>query len=113
MNSCRGGPSMKESPKPAFQTDADVRRQSRRLTRRSFLTGATLAAAGYAGWKWLRECSSENGIPWPARRVLQFNERLANALFSDSHRANTYDRSRAAEDPRVNGDIGLGDPVDT
>lgn len=103
---------MIESTKPAHPTDAEVRRQSRRLTRRSFLTGGIVAAAGYYGWRWLRQCQTEDGIPWPARRALQFNQRLTSALFSDSHLAQTYDRSRAAEEPRVNGHIGLQTPVD-
>jgi len=103
---------MSETTQPTPRTDAEVRRQSRRMTRRSFLTGTVLAAAGAAGWNWLRRASPEDGIPWPARRVLQFNERLAAAVFSDTHLAPTYDRSRAAGQPRVNGDIGLRTDVD-
>ncbi|HEY7328823.1 MAG TPA: molybdopterin-dependent oxidoreductase [Gemmataceae bacterium] len=103
---------MSEAPKPGRDGDAEVRRQSRRHTRRSFLTGGLVAAAGAAGWYWLRQASLEDGIPWPARRVLQFNERLTGALFSDKRLASTYDRSRAAEDPRVNGGIGLRTEVD-
>ena len=103
---------MSESAKPGLFCDADVKRRSRRLTRRSFLTGGVLAAAGVAGWNWLRQCSPEDGVPWPARWVLQLNERLAMTLFSDARLAHTYDRSRAAEEPRVNGRIGLHRPID-
>jgi DMSO/TMAO reductase YedYZ molybdopterin-dependent catalytic subunit len=92
--------------------DAEVRRQSRRMTRRSFLTGAIAAIAGVAGWNWLRQADTEDGIPWPLRQVLQFNERLAQAFFSDTRLAATYPRSRAASEPRVNGGIGLDGKVD-
>lgn len=103
---------MTESAQPALGADTEARRQSRRMTRRSFLTGAVLASAGFTGWSWLRRASPEDGIPWPARRVLRFNESLAAALFSDSRLAPTYDRSRASQPPRVNGGIGLGTRVD-
>ena len=103
---------MTDEPKAMPPADAEVRRQSRRLTRRSFLTGAAVAAAGFAGWYGIRHASPENGVPWPLRRMLQLNERLAGALFSDARLAPTYARSRAAERPRVNGDIGIDAPVD-
>ncbi len=103
---------MTESAQAAFPSDSEARRQSRRITRRSFLTGAVLASAGLAGWEWLRRASPEDGIPWPLRRVLQFNERLAAALFGASRLAPTYTPSRAAARPRVNGAIGLDTPID-
>jgi hypothetical protein len=78
-----------------------------RLTRRSFLTGAVAAGAGLAGWSWLRTRSLEDGVPWPLRRVLKFNERLARAAFRDDGLARTFSPDRA-EEPRINGGIGLG-----
>jgi hypothetical protein len=83
----------------------------RQLTRRSFLTGAVAAAAGFGGWSWLRNCPEEDGIPWPLRRVLQFNERLARGAFRDGSEAPTFPAA-AAEEPRVNGSIGLIRPPD-
>jgi DMSO/TMAO reductase YedYZ molybdopterin-dependent catalytic subunit len=90
----------------------EVRRQLRRMTRRTFLVGAAAAAAGAAGWAWLRHAEPEDGIPWPLRRVLRLNERLARAAFSDGRLAPTYPPERAAAPPRVNGWIGLGDDFD-
>jgi DMSO/TMAO reductase YedYZ molybdopterin-dependent catalytic subunit len=103
---------MADEPKAMPPTDAEVRRHSRRLTRRSFLTGAAAAAAGFTGWYGIRHASPEDGVPWPLRRMLQLNERLAGSLFSDSRLAPTYARSRAAERPRVNGHIGIDAPID-
>jgi DMSO/TMAO reductase YedYZ molybdopterin-dependent catalytic subunit len=77
-----------------------------RLTRRGFVTGAIAAGAGLAGWTWLRTRPREDGIPWPLRRVLEWNERLARAAFRDNGLAPTFP-SDTAEEPRVNGRIGL------
>jgi DMSO/TMAO reductase YedYZ molybdopterin-dependent catalytic subunit len=83
----------------------------RQLTRRSFLTGAAAAAAGLGGWTWLRTRPEEDGIPWPLRRVLQFNERLARGAFRDGSAAPTFPAG-AAEEPRVNGSIGVSWQLD-
>ena len=83
----------------------------RRLSRRGFAVGgvAALLLAGFAGWKWLVTRREEDGLPWPLRRVLRFNERLAQATFRTSSQAPEFPRS-AAQEPRVNGQIGL-DPA--
>jgi hypothetical protein len=82
-----------------------------RLSRRSFLTGVAAATAGLAGWQWLRTRSDEDGLPWPLRRVLGFNERLARAVFRDGSEAPTFPREQA-EEPRLNGEIGLEEGAD-
>jgi DMSO/TMAO reductase YedYZ molybdopterin-dependent catalytic subunit len=95
------------TPVPA--SEGEVRRLSRRLTRRSFLTGGVAAVAGLAGWQWLRTSSAEDGIPWPLRRVLRFNEEVARAAFRETSLAPTFPEARAvsADDMRVNGHLGL------
>jgi DMSO/TMAO reductase YedYZ molybdopterin-dependent catalytic subunit len=95
-------------PKPA-PNDIDV--AIRRLTRRSFTVGAVAAAAGLAGWGWLRTRELEDGIPWPLRRVLEFNERLGQATFSNGRLAPTFPVNQAGE-PRVNGRLGLAGGFD-
>jgi hypothetical protein len=104
---------MNDRPLTPQPSDEEVRRLSRRLTRRSFLTGGAAAAAALAGWRWLRTSADEDGVPWPLRRVLRFNERLAGAAFRESRLAPTFPESRAvrAADMRVNGGIGLGPPA--
>jgi DMSO/TMAO reductase YedYZ molybdopterin-dependent catalytic subunit len=84
----------------------EVNGEMRRLTRRSFAVGAASALAGGAAWSWLRSRPDDDGIPWPLRRVLNGNQRLAEALFVPSQLAPTFSPQRARE-PRVNGLLGL------
>jgi DMSO/TMAO reductase YedYZ molybdopterin-dependent catalytic subunit len=62
--------------------------------------------AGLAGWRWLVTRGEEDGLPWPLRRVLEFNERVAGAIFRASRRSPEFPRS-VARMPRVNGRLGL------
>lgn len=91
--------------------DVDVDRQIRRMTRRSFAVGGLAAGAGLLGWLGLRSASLEDGIPWPLRRVLEFNEKLAGAVSSESRLAPEFSQDRATE-PCVNGVIGLDEDFD-
>jgi len=79
----------------------------RRMTRRSFAWGAGAALAGALGWTWLQTREKDDGIPWPFRRMLEFNERLSRAYFKDTRLAPTFALAEATE-PRENGGIGLG-----
>lgn len=92
-------------------TDEEVEQQIRRISRRSFAWGAAASLAGTASWVWLRTSSSEDGIPWPLRRVLRMNERLSRAYFNPSRLAPTFPLA-AARLPRVNGALGLSDGFD-
>ena len=78
----------------------------RRLTRRGFLTGGLAFAAAGGAFSWVYNAKTEDGIPWPLRRVLGFNERLSQAAFSRQRLAPQFPPSRAAE-PRENGQIGI------
>lgn len=84
----------------------DVKRELARLTRRGFMTGAVAAAAGYAGYRWVRSGERVGGLEWPLRRVLQLNESLADAYF-DPKRLSRNFRPSDITRPRVNGHIGL------
>lgn len=88
--------------------DAAARAEMGRRTRRSFATGGIAALAGLAAWAWLRARPEESNLPWPLRRALRFNQRLAEGYFSADRLAPTFPVSRAAQ-PRANGGIGLGD----
>ena len=81
-----------------------------RLTRRAFFGGAVAAGAGFAGWRWLRTRTTDEGIPWPLRTVHRGNERLGRGLFSDGRLAPEFDSARAGF-PIVNGQQGW--PSDT
>jgi DMSO/TMAO reductase YedYZ molybdopterin-dependent catalytic subunit len=82
------------------------------MTRRSFLIGGIAAAAGAAGVAWLRTAADADGIPWPLRRMLELNERIARAAFGPERLAPTFAAGARAEDMRTNGAIGL-DEVDS
>jgi DMSO/TMAO reductase YedYZ molybdopterin-dependent catalytic subunit len=83
----------------------------RRLSRRGFALGGVAALTGLAGWRWLVTRSEEDGLPWPFRRFLGFNERLAQTAFPPSRTAPEFPRS-AARQPRVNGQIGIDPTID-
>lgn len=77
-------------------------------TRRAFLTMGVAAAAGLAGWKWLRSRPEDSNLAGPFRSVLHVNEQVAEAYFDPHHLAPTFG-AEDVEDLRVNGDVGLGD----
>jgi DMSO/TMAO reductase YedYZ molybdopterin-dependent catalytic subunit len=90
---------------PGAQSDAVA--QMRRMTRRSFASGAAASMLGAGGWAWLRSRPEEGGLPAPLRKMLEFNERVASGYFSAARLAPTFPRE-AIEPLRINGDVGLG-----
>ncbi len=56
---------------------ADVEKQMRTMSRRSFLWGAVAVAGGVGGVRWIASRRPEEGIAWPLLRVLQTNGQLA------------------------------------
>ena len=80
-------------------------------TRRSFLTLGVGAAAGFGTWRWLRDRPEIDGLAQPFRRMLQFNQRIAEAYFDQRHLAPVFPVS-AIQEMRLNGDVGLGDDFD-
>jgi DMSO/TMAO reductase YedYZ molybdopterin-dependent catalytic subunit len=91
--------------------DVAVDRRLHRLSRRGFAWGGLAALAGFAGWRWLVTRSEEDGLPWPLRRVLEFNERLARGIYRTSRLSPEFPRASAGM-PRVNGTIGLESGLD-
>jgi DMSO/TMAO reductase YedYZ molybdopterin-dependent catalytic subunit len=100
-----------QSPPSANDEKTDLGRQLRRFSRRGFTTAGVAVLAGFAGWRWLVTRGEEDGLPWPLRRVLEFNERVARGLFRATRRSPEFPRS-AARMPRVNGSIGLESGLD-
>jgi DMSO/TMAO reductase YedYZ molybdopterin-dependent catalytic subunit len=86
-------------------------REMRRLTRRSVVTAAVAAVAGLGAWRWLTTASQEDGIPWPLRRVLRFNQGLAEGLYSSGRLAPTFPADRVQGAARTNGLVGLGGEI--
>jgi DMSO/TMAO reductase YedYZ molybdopterin-dependent catalytic subunit len=93
-------------------TGPAAEQQMRRLTRRAFLTGAGGALAGLGVWNWLRTSATEDGIPWPLRRMLRFNQGLAEGCYSRQRLAPTFPAERVQGQARTNGLVGLADDID-
>jgi Oxidoreductase molybdopterin binding domain len=90
----------------ALSADAAAKANIRRLTRRSFATGAVAALVGGGAATWVATRGLDDGIPWPLRRVLRFNESVAQAIYSPQRLAPEFAPQLAA-DLRVNGRVGL------
>src|SRR5262249_6586815 len=97
---------------PPSLTGAAAEQRMRRLTRRSFVTGAAAALAGLGAWGWLTTATPEDGVPWPLRRVLRFNERLAEGLGAPHRLAPTFSAESVRGPARTNGLVGLDGEVD-
>ena len=91
---------------PADELKAELRRRSRR----DFLIGGIAAVAPFGGYEWLTKAGQEDGVPWPQRRVLDVNQRLAQGYLSDRHLMPTY-ASHEIRHLKPNGDIGLDDRI--
>jgi DMSO/TMAO reductase YedYZ molybdopterin-dependent catalytic subunit len=100
-------------PKGPPLTGTAAEEHLRRLTRRGFLAGAAAALAGAGVWRWLTSATPEDGLPWPLRRVLRFNENLAEGLGSPHRLAPTFPPQSVQGPPRTNGLIGLSGEVDS
>ncbi len=97
-------------PRPPVPLTAE--QEMRRLTRRSFITGGVAALAGLGAWRWLTTATADDGVPWPLRRALRFNEGLAEALGAPHQLAPTFPRDIVQGPPRTNGMVGLSGEVD-
>ena len=86
--------------------DAAVLSASRKHTRRSFVTAAAGAAAGYGLYRWIDQSPGDEMQPEPFRRAFQANAAAARELFRDHALTPTYPM-KAARDLRVNGVYGL------
>lgn len=88
------------------------------LNRRRFLSFAAFLGVGFAtfkAWGWLNGLPVERkGITAGAkpllRRAMEQNEQIFRETFSNDHLVQTYPKSMAAKQVRVNSSIGLRDP---
>ena len=86
--------------------DEQVKQQSRKRTRRSFIAAAIAAAGGYEFYRWIDHSNGDQRLPHPLREGLNFNTKVTKAIFDDRGLSPTYPLSKAVP-LRTNGDYGL------
>jgi DMSO/TMAO reductase YedYZ molybdopterin-dependent catalytic subunit len=102
---------MPDPKAPPALTGPVAEQEMRRLTRRSFTVGTVAALAGFGGWRWLTTATPEDGLPWPLRRMLRFNQALAESLYSPGRLAPTFPADTVQGAARTNGLVGLASEV--
>jgi DMSO/TMAO reductase YedYZ molybdopterin-dependent catalytic subunit len=83
----------------------------RKKSRRSFIVMTLGAAAGVAGWEWLKTRPKAGDLSYPLRRTLEFNERLGESYFKEARLTPTFPHELARE-PRLTGNEGLLTEID-
>ena len=76
-------------------------------TRRSFVTGFATTLIGLGSWSWMRSRRGDQGLAWPFRRILEFNENLWRDIFSPERTSQGQTPPILGTEARINGDIGL------
>jgi len=89
---------------------ATIRRLSAKHTRRSFLVGGAVAAAGYGVSQWIANSMPVGELQSGLRHVLDFDASVNRAVFGFRELAPTYS-VRRARPLRLNGVIGLDQPL--
>ncbi|RYY59403.1 MAG: molybdopterin-binding oxidoreductase [Chitinophagaceae bacterium] len=90
---------------------------ARQVNRRNFIAFAGFLGFGalaYKSWTWLNTSPVEprgvtGGARQPLRRALEQNEKIFRNTFSNDHLVQTYPRTMAAANVRVNSRIGMMD----
>ena len=83
-----------------------VKRESGKRTRRSFLVAAAAAVGGYEFYRWIDTSNGDQRVPRPLRKGLNFNAKVSKGVFDDRGLSPTYPVSKAVP-LRTNGDYGL------
>ena len=98
---------MDEREKIIASGDAEsVKRESARRTRRSFLVGGAVAAAGYGISQWIADSKPEGRLQAGLRETLDFNATVNRAVWDERGLAPTYAVSEARP-LRLNGTVGM------
>lgn len=73
----------------------------------SFVVFIIFIFGGIYLFKKLKAENKENGTPTTLRKTLDFNEKIANKVFSPDKKTRVFDKSEAAQNVRVNGYVGI------
>lgn len=91
--------------------EEELKRDLKRKTRRGFLLGGLAAVGTVGAYKAVRLSHPDNDVPWPQRRVLDFNRKLWGSYVENTHLTPTYPAS-AIGYLKPNGEYGLDDEPD-
>ncbi|MEO6734017.1 MAG: molybdopterin-dependent oxidoreductase [Ferruginibacter sp.] len=89
----------------------------KQINRRNFVAFSVFGGVGallYGGWRWLYKSPEEvagitGGARKPLRRALNQNELIFKNTLNNNHLVQTYPKSMAAKNVRVNSNIGMED----
>jgi hypothetical protein len=95
-----------KQPEEIPGTEAEVKRESARRTRRSFVVGGAAAAAGYGLWHLAQSGQVIGRQPVTFRRTFEADAKIMRAVFDERGLSATYDVSEAQQ-LRLNGTVGL------
>jgi hypothetical protein len=91
-------------------TEAEVKRESARRTRRSFVVGGVAAAAGYGLWRATGMGPVIGRQPITFRRTFEADAAIMRGVFGERGLSPEYPASRA-ENLRLNGTIGIAEMI--
>ena len=86
--------------------NSEVKAESARQTRRTFLVAAAAAAGAYGFYRWLDRADVDQLLAEPLRKTLNINAAIAEEFFDERGMSPTYDVSKSRE-LRINGNYGL------
>src|SRR5258705_6001137 len=95
--------------KPSQRLERETLAGIQRRSRRGFLAAAVAAAAGAGIWKWLNDRPEVGGLASPFRKAMELNAGIARRIFREQALAPEFERSKAVNSFRRNGDIGLSE----
>ena len=108
---------MKNSESKKIKKELSVDQKINRRNFISFTTFFVMGSVAFGGWRWLYNSPLEPsgttaGAHKPLRRALSKTELFFRRFYSKDHLVQTYPKSMAAIDVRVNSNIGVEDDTD-
>ncbi len=89
-------------------------KEIRRRTIISFSVFFVCLIIGGLAFAWLyNQPQTADSVQPTLRKGLEMNEKLLSLFYSKRREAKPFDRSQAAKEPRVNGDVGMDGELDT